>query len=150
MSATMCTTASFAPSSLLSSRFSNGSRASPFQTSTTTTKKPVSGFQFHIEAKQNKVARTLLTQKERTYNKARKSEIATRIKKVRTLAEILLPAATEHNVAELEKLISEATKSVDKAVSKGVLHKNTGARRKSRMARCKQAVLKANNLMTYN
>lgn len=127
-----------------------GSRASAFQTSTTTTKKPVSGFQFHIEAKQNKVARTLLSQKERTYNKARKSEIATRIKKVRTLAEILLPAATEDNVAELEKLISEATKSVDKAVSKGVLHKNTGARRKSRMARCKQAVLKANNLMTYN
>ena len=110
----------------------------------------MSGFQFHIEAKQNKVARTLLTQKERTYTKARKSEIATRIKKVRTLAEILLPAATEDNVAELEKLISEATKSVDKAVSKGVLHKNTGARRKSRMARCKQAVLKANNLMTYN
>ena len=110
----------------------------------------MSGFQFHIEAKQNKVARTLLSQKERTYNKARKSEIATRIKKVRTLAEVLLPSATEENVAELEKLISEATKTVDKAVAKGVLHKNTGARRKSRMARMKQGVLKANNLMTYN
>lgn len=63
---------------------------------------------------------------------------------------MLLPSATEENVAELEKLISEATKTVDKAVAKGVLHKNTGARRKSRMARMKQGVLKANNLMTYN
>merc|ERR1712100_63738 len=108
------------------------------------------GFQFHVEAKQNKVARTILTQKQRTYNKARKSEIATRIKKVRTLAEMLLPSATEDNVAELEKLISEATKSVDKAAAKGVLHKNTGARRKSKMAKCKHAVLKANDLMTHN
>jgi len=124
-----------------------GSRAA---FASTAAAKPVSGFQFHVEAKQNKVARTILTQKQRTYNKARKSEIATRIKKVRTLAEVLLPSATEENVAELEKLISEATKTVDKAVAKGVLHKNTGARRKSRMARMKQGVLKANNLMTYN
>ena len=63
---------------------------------------------------------------------------------------MLLPSATEDNVAEVEKLISEATKSVDKAVAKGVLHKNTGARRKSKMAKCKHAVLKANDLMTHN
>lgn len=131
----------------LSHLVQTGSRAA---FASTAAAKPVSGFQFHVEAKQNKVARTILSQKQRTYNKARKSEIATRIKKVRTLAEVLLPSATEENVAELEKLISEATKTVDKAVAKGVLHKNTGARRKSRMARMKQGVLKANNLMTYN
>ena len=136
-----------ATSSLLLQNQRTGSRAA---FASTTTARPVSGFQFHVEAKQNKVARTILTQKQRTYNKARKSEIATRIKKVRTLAEMLLPSATEDNVAELEKLISEATKSVDKAVAKGVLHKNTGARRKSKMAKCKQAALKANDLMTYN
>merc|ERR1712070_1090363 len=110
----------------------------------------------HLDAHSNKTKKkknmsaTIPTQKQRTYNKARKSEIATRIKKVRTLAEMLLPSATEDNVAELEKLISEATKSVDKAVAKGVLHKNTGARRKSKMAKCKHAVLKANDLMTHN
>jgi small subunit ribosomal protein S20 len=146
---TLCNNAFTATS--LSSRFTNGSRAA-FASSTAA--KPsggvVSGFQFHVVAKQNKVARTILTQKQRTYNKARQSEIATRMKKVRTLAEVLLPSATEENVLELEKLISEATKTVDKAVAKGVLHKNTGARRKSRMARMKQGVLKANNLMTYN
>jgi small subunit ribosomal protein S20 len=104
---------------------------------------------FQILCKQNKVARTILSTKQRMYNKAKKSEIATRIKKVKTLAELLLPSATADNVTELETLISEATKAVDKAVSKGVLHKNTGARRKSRMARAKKAVLLANNMMTY-
>ena len=96
-----------------------GSRASAFQTSTTTTKNQCPVFNSTSKPSKTKSLERL-TQKERTYNKAL-SEIATRIKKVRTLAEILLPAATEDNVAELEKLISEATKSVDKAVSKGVL-----------------------------
>ncbi len=41
----------------------------------------------------------------------------------------------------IEKLISEAYQEVDKAVSKGVLHDNTGARRKQRLAVAKQAAL---------
>lgn len=48
---------------------------------------------------------------------------------------------SEADVAPLEALISEATKELDKAVSKGVLHKNTVARRKSRLADAKRAAL---------
>ena len=47
-----------------------------------------------------------------------------------------------------ETLISEATKAVDKAVSKGVLHKNTGARRKSRMSKYKQDLRREKGLLT--
>ena len=50
--------------------------------------------------------------------------------------------------AGLETLISEATKAVDKAVSKGVLHKNTGARRKSRMSKYKQDLRREKGLLT--
>ena len=57
-------------------------------------------------------------------------------------------ACTEDDIGDLEKLISEATKAVDKAVGKGVLHKNTGARRKSRMSKYKQELRQEKGLYT--
>ena len=52
------------------------------------------------------------------------------MKKVFLKAEALKAASacSDADVGELEALISQATKAVDKAVGKGVLHKNTGAR----------------------
>ena len=55
---------------------------------------------------------------------------------------------TDADVGELEALISQATKAVDKAVGKGVLHKNTGARRKSRMSKYKQELRRDKGLLT--
>ena len=52
-----------------------------------------------------------------------------------------LTLESEADVAPLETLISEATKALDKAVSKGVLRKNTAARRKSRLAAAKRNAL---------
>ncbi|CAI0408384.1 unnamed protein product [Linum tenue] len=43
-------------------------------------------------------------------------------------------------VLPVEKLIAEAYSVIDKAVKVGTLHRNTGARRKSRLARTKKAV----------
>lgn len=57
-------------------------------------------------------------------------------------------SCTEADIGDLEKLISEATKAVDKAVGKGVLHGNTGARRKSRMSKYKQELRKEKGLYT--
>ena len=105
---------------------------------------------FAVEAKQNKKARTILSRKERLRNKMRKSEITTRMKKVFLKASALSEASscTDEDIAGLETLISEATKAVDKAVSKGVLHKNTGARRKSRMSKYKQDLRREKGLLT--
>lgn len=58
-----------------------------------------------------------------------------------------LPKAVE-DVAPVEQLISEAYKEIDKAVSKGVLKKNTAARRKSKLGRAKMKLLTESGLYT--
>ncbi|CAK9182979.1 unnamed protein product [Ilex paraguariensis] len=50
------------------------------------------------------------------------------------------PSAQPEEVLSIEKLIAEAYSVIDKAVKVGTLHRNTGARRKSRLARRKKAV----------
>ncbi|KAL2483586.1 30S ribosomal protein S20 [Forsythia ovata] len=81
-------------------------------------------------------------EKRRIYNKARKSEVRTRMKKVLEELDSLVkkPAAPPEEVLPVEKLIAEAYSVIDKAVKVGTLHRNTGARRKSRLARRKKAV----------
>ncbi|KAF4378930.1 small ribosomal subunit protein bS20c [Cannabis sativa] len=82
------------------------------------------------------------SEKRRVYNKARKSEIRTRMKKVLEALETLKkkPDAQAEEVITVEKLIADAYSVIDKAVKVGTLHRNTGARRKSRLARRKKAV----------
>ena len=50
------------------------------------------------------------------------------------------PDAQAEEVLSIEKLIAEAYSVIDKAVKVGTLHRNTGARRKSRLAMRKKAV----------
>ncbi|MEA3510495.1 MAG: 30S ribosomal protein S20 [Actinomycetota bacterium] len=74
-------------------------------------------------------------QNEKRYarNKAIRSELKTREKKV-------LEAAEAGNTAEANELLRIAQKQIDMAVTKGVLHANTAARRKSRLTRRVQSV----------
>ncbi|WJX88187.1 40S ribosomal protein S20 [Trifolium repens] len=78
----------------------------------------------------------------RIYNKARKSEIRTRTKKVLEALEVLKKKsdAQSEEIVTIEKMIGEAYSIIDKAVKVGTLHRNTGANRKSRLARRKKAV----------
>ncbi|XP_058095394.1 small ribosomal subunit protein bS20c [Magnolia sinica] len=81
-------------------------------------------------------------EKRRLYNKAKKSEVKTRMKKVFESLDAL-KKKTEVQAEEIlpvEKLIAEAYSAIDKAVKAGTLHRNTGAHRKSRLARRKKAV----------
>uniref|UniRef100_A0A2N9ES35 Ribosomal protein S20 n=1 Tax=Fagus sylvatica TaxID=28930 RepID=A0A2N9ES35_FAGSY len=50
------------------------------------------------------------------------------------------PDAASEEIVQVEKLIAEAYSVIDKAVKVGTLHRNTGARRKSRLAQRKKAV----------
>jgi len=68
------------------------------------------------------------TEKRYARNKAIRSELKTREKSVMTAAEA-------GNTAEAEELLRIAQKQIDMAVTKGVLHANTAARRKSRLTR---------------
>lgn len=60
-------------------------------------------------------------------NKARKSMVKTAVRKYEALV-------NEGNVEQAKAQLKEAVKQIDMAVTKGVLHKNTAARKKSRLA----------------
>ena len=70
--------------------------------------------------------RILISEANRVRNVAVKSEIKTAIKKALSLAE-----GKDNDT--LNAAISNVYKLCDKAVSKGILHKNTAARKKSRL-----------------
>ena len=79
--------------------------------------------------------RVLIAEVRNARNKANKSALKTAIKKFEA-------AAVEGNRTEAEGAYKVAVKSVDKAAAKGILHKNTAARKKSQLAKKVNAVAK--------
>lgn len=72
--------------------------------------------------------RMRLAARERLQNRQYKSAIRTVFKRLQTTVE-------EHDRDRTQQLFTELTSKIDKAVSKGALHKNNAARKKSRVAR---------------
>jgi len=72
--------------------------------------------------------RVLVAQRNTQRNVAFKTSIKTAIKKVLTIA-------SAEDKSELNAALSKVYQLCDKAVSKGILHKNTAARRKSRLTK---------------
>ena len=68
--------------------------------------------------------RVLVAEIRNARNKAEKSALKTALKKFEV-------TAAEGNRTEAEGAYKVAVKAVDKAVTKGILHKNTAARKKS-------------------
>ncbi len=71
--------------------------------------------------------RIVIGERNRLRNQAVKSRVKTFIKKV-------LVAVDANNVDEAKTALSVAYKELDKAVTKGILKKNTVSRKKSRLA----------------
>ena len=74
--------------------------------------------------------RVLVTERNYERNVAFKSSIKTAVKKVLVLAQ-----AKEKDQEAINAALSQAYKLCDKAVSKGILHKNTASRKKSRLTK---------------
>ena len=72
--------------------------------------------------------RVLVAQRNTERNTAFKTSIKTAIKKV-------LACAASDDKSELNALLSKAYQLCDKAAGKGIIHKNTAARRKSRLTK---------------
>ena len=70
--------------------------------------------------------RVLVAARNTERNTAFKTSIKTAIKKV-------LATAASKDKSELDALLSKVYQLCDKAVGKGILHKNTAARKKSRL-----------------
>ncbi|MCY7377462.1 MAG: 30S ribosomal protein S20 [Pyrinomonadaceae bacterium] len=62
----------------------------------------------------------------RAVNRSNKSNLRTQIKKLRSAL-----TASDKNLSQ--ELLNPTVSSIDKAVNKGILHKNTAARYKSRL-----------------
>nr|WP_300146000.1 30S ribosomal protein S20 [Propionicimonas sp.] len=71
--------------------------------------------------------RILTNEKARLRNKAVKSSLRTHVRKFNE-------AVAEGDTAKAQELARTATKALDKAASKGVIHKNQAANRKSAIA----------------
>jgi len=72
--------------------------------------------------------RVLITQKATARNKSAKSLMKTNIKKFDT-------AASESDLVTAESAYKTAVKTVDRAATRGLIHKNKAARRKSAMTK---------------
>lgn len=71
------------------------------------------------------IKRINTTEKKTLQNKSKKSALKTTIKK--------FEVGVKENAENTEELLRSAIKSLDKAASKGVIHKNAAARKKSRL-----------------
>ncbi len=63
--------------------------------------------------------------------------------KIKTVSKRIEEAITEKNQENVKKFLRETIRTVNSAVSKGVLHKNTASRKISRLSKLANAVLKA-------
>jgi len=80
--------------------------------------------------------RVLQTEKRQLRNQARKSSIKTTVKKV-------MAALESNDLTTAKKLFVEAESKIAQAKTKGVLHRNTAARKISRLAQKVAAAAKA-------
>jgi len=64
----------------------------------------------------------------RALNRARRSALRTKLRRCRELL-------AKGNLAEVEQVFPQTCQALDRAASRGTLHRNAAARRKSRLAR---------------
>lgn len=80
------------------------------------------------------IKRVKVTKAKTLKNSMRKSALKTAIKKAKE--------AVAKNDASAAELVKKAIKALDQAVAKNLIHKNTAARRKSKLAKALNAVNK--------
>lgn len=68
------------------------------------------------------------SEKKRAFNLARKNEMKKQVKGLRKLV-------SENKIPEAEKAMPAVQKAIDKAAKKGIIKKNTAARKKSRLVK---------------
>ena len=66
-------------------------------------------------------------EKRRAVNRSNRSDLRTQIKKLRS-------ALTASDKTQSQELLTPTVSAIDKAVNKGILHRNTAARYKSRLS----------------
>jgi small subunit ribosomal protein S20 len=88
-----------------------------------------------VPNKKSAAKRVLISEKNKLYNRYWKT-------RCKTAAKSLLSAVSGGEKELVSKKLGEVQSALDKAVSKGVIHRNTAARRKSKMAAMAAPILK--------
>jgi small subunit ribosomal protein S20 len=78
--------------------------------------------------------RAQIAERNRLRNKAYKSAVKTLMKKYVNAVEVYTANPTPELQQEVQERLSEAYSKIDKAVKRGILHPNNGARKKSKLA----------------
>jgi small subunit ribosomal protein S20 len=86
-----------------------------------------------VPNKKSAAKRVLIAEKNRLYNRYWKT-------RCKTAAKNFLAAIAGNDSELTERRLNEAQSALDKAVTKGVIHRNTASRRKSNMALKAQAL----------
>ena len=90
----------------------------------------------HIVANsKSALKRIQIAERNRLYNKSYKSAIKTLIKRYTDSLEAYASDPSSEAMDTVQTNLSKAFSKIDKAVKTGVLHRNTGARRKARLSR---------------
>lgn len=79
-----------------------------------------------------------IAERNRLHNRSYKSAIKTLSKSYLAAAEAYQADPSSENLEAAQAKMADAYSKIDKAVKRGVLHSNTGARKKSRLARALQ------------
>ncbi len=85
------------------------------------------------------IKRVQVAERNRLRNKSYRSAVKTLMRRYFTAVDAYAASPSSESMQEVQQYMSEAYSKIDKAVKRGVLHPNTGARKKSRLAK----VLKA-------
>ncbi|PZO14491.1 MAG: 30S ribosomal protein S20 [Leptolyngbya foveolarum] len=84
------------------------------------------------------IKRIRVAERNRLRNKAYKSAVKTLTKRYHEALETLGSNPSEENTKLVDERMSAAYSKIDKAVKRGVLHRNAGARRKSQIAKARK------------
>ncbi|MBE9059882.1 30S ribosomal protein S20 [cf. Phormidesmis sp. LEGE 11477] len=85
------------------------------------------------------IKRIRVAERNRLRNKAYKSAVKTLTKRYHEAIEANASNPSDENTQLVQASMSAVVSKIDKAVKRGVLHKNAGARRKSRLAKALKA-----------
>ncbi len=89
------------------------------------------------------IKRVKITERNRLRNKAYKSAVRTLMKKSFNAVENYAANPSPEAMETVQQMISAAYSKIDKAVKRRVLHRNNGARQKSRLAKALKKVTAA-------
>jgi small subunit ribosomal protein S20 len=86
------------------------------------------------------IKRIEIAERNRLRNRSYKSAVRTLMKRFFSAADAYAAAPTPEAMQDVQQRLSVAYAKIDKAIKRGAMHTNTGARKKARLSRALKAI----------